>query len=76
MLRYSFDMADAADDIRPGNLEGLAGDALDLVFGVLQSVVGPLARGAIHPGGRLDAETPVDHVVGTERMGDLVVAHL
>lgn len=56
MLRYSFDMGEAADDIR-------------------RAVTEVLDEGW-RTGDIKDAETPVDHVVGTERMGDLVVAHL
>ena len=56
MLRYSFDMADAADDIRCAVTE-----VLDEGW---------------RTGDIKGAETPADHVVGTERMGDLVVAHL
>ena len=39
-----------------GDFEGLAGDALDLVLGVLQRVVGALARRSVHAGGRLVVE--------------------
>ena len=56
MLRYSFDMADAADDIR-------------------RAVTEVLDEGW-RTGDIKGAETPADHVVGTERMGDLVVEHL
>lgn len=56
MLRYSFDMGDAADDIR-------------------RAVTAVLDEGW-RTGDIKDAETPADHVVGTAKMGDLVVANL
>ena len=56
MLRYSFDMGDAADDIR-------------------RAVTAVLDEGW-RTGDIKDSETPADHIVGTAKMGDLVVAHL
>ena len=56
MLRYSFDAADAADDVR-------------------RAVTAVLDEGW-RTGDIKDAATPADKVVGTERMGDLVVEHL
>ncbi|WP_288071012.1 3-isopropylmalate dehydrogenase [Adlercreutzia caecimuris] len=56
MLRYSFGMTEAADDVK-------------------RAVAEVLDEGW-RTGDIKDAETPADHVVGTERMGDLVVAHL
>ena len=56
MLRYSFDMGAAADDIRRAVTE-----VLDAGW---------------RTGDIKDAETPADHVVGTAKMGDLVVEHL
>ncbi|WP_165062385.1 MULTISPECIES: 3-isopropylmalate dehydrogenase [unclassified Adlercreutzia] len=54
MLRYSFDMQDAADDIR-------------------RAVTAVLDAGW-RTGDIADADTPKDQIVGTERMGDLVIA--
>ncbi len=56
MLRYSFGMADAADDIA-------------------RAVAEVLDEGW-RTGDIKQADTDPDQVVGTERMGDLVVAHL
>ena len=56
MLRYSFDMGAAADDIRRAVTE-----VLDAGW---------------RTGDIKDAETPADKVVGTAKMGDLVVEHL
>ena len=56
MLRYSFGMGEAADDIR-------------------RAVTAVLDEGW-RTGDIKDAETPVDKVVGTAKMGDLVVEHL
>ena len=56
MLRYSFGMGEAADDIRRAVTE-----VLDAGW---------------RTGDIKDAETPVDKVVGTAKMGDLVVEHL
>lgn len=56
MLRYSFGMNDAADDIRR---------AVDAVL-----------NEGWRTGDIRDASTPDDHVVGTSRMGSLVVEHL
>ena len=56
MLRYSFDMGAAADDIRHAVTE-----VLDAGW---------------RTGDIKDAETPADKVVGTAKMGDLVVEHL
>ena len=56
MLRYSFGMGEAADDIRRAVTE-----VLDAGW---------------RTGDIKDAETPADKVVGTAKMGDLVVEHL
>ncbi|MDD7369807.1 MAG: isocitrate/isopropylmalate family dehydrogenase, partial [Berryella intestinalis] len=56
MLRYSFSMADAADDIA-------------------RAVTEVLDEGW-RTGDIKQAGTDPDQMVGTERMGDLVVAHL
>ena len=56
MLRYSFNMGGAADDIR-------------------RAVTAVLDEGW-RTGDIKDAETPADHIVGTAKMGDLVVEHL
>ena len=56
MLRYSFGMGEAADDIRRAVTE-----VLDAGW---------------RTGDIKDAETPVDKVVGTAKMGDLLVEHL
>ena len=56
MLRYSFDMQDAADDIS-------------------RAVTEVLNEGW-RTGDIKDPQTPADHVVGTVKMGDLVVEHL
>ena len=56
MLRYSFDAAAAADDVR---------------FAVTRVLDAGWRTGDIK-----DAATPADKVVGTARMGDLVVEHL
>ena len=56
MLRYSFGIGEAADDIRRAVTE-----VLDAGW---------------RTGDIKDAETPVDKVVGTAKMGDLVVEHL
>ncbi len=56
MLRYSFDAAAAADDVR---------------FAVTRVLDEGWRTGDIK-----DAATPADKVVGTARMGDLVVEHL
>lgn len=56
VLRYSFGMGEAADDIRRAVTE-----VLDAGW---------------RTGDIKDAETPADKVVGTAKMGDLVVEHL
>ena len=56
MLRYSFGMQGAADDVR-------------------RAVTAVLDEGW-RTGDIKDAETPADKLVGTEQMGDLVVAKL
>lgn len=56
MLRYTFDMAEAADDIR-------------------HAVTRVLDEGW-RTGDIKDATTPVEKIVGTEAMGDLIVSHL
>lgn len=56
MLRYSFDMGEAADDI--------------------QRAITEVLDEGWRTGDLKDASTPVDKVVGTVAMGDLVVAHL
>lgn len=56
MLRYSFDMQDAADSIR-------------------SAIIRVLDEGW-RTGDIADASTPKDRIVGTERMGNLIVANL
>ena len=56
MLRYSFDMADAADD-------------------VANAVTAVLDEGW-RTGDLKQADTKAEQVVGTQRMGDLIVSHL
>ena len=56
MLRYSFNMGEAANDIR-------------------RAVTEVLDEGW-RTGDIKDADTAADHIVGTAKMGDLVVAHL
>ena len=61
-------MKDAGEDIKDAFAEG----AHDLA-----EKAGEIKDAAADKAGDIkDAETPADHVVGTERMGDLVVAHL
>ena len=56
MLRYSFNMGQAADDIE-------------------RAITEVLVEGW-RTGDIADATTPSDKIVGTTKMGDLVVAHL
>ena len=56
MLRYSFDMQDAADGIR-------------------RAIVSVLDQGW-RTGDIADADTPADKIVGTAKMGDLIVENL
>ena len=56
MLRYSFDIQDAADDIARAVTEVLDEDW--------------------RTGDIKDDQTADDHVIGTTKMGDLVVEHL